>query len=98
MFDKYIGMNYIRYIETTINQGNDMTLFEQGKTYTMNWITNSDLKTEWTVLRRTKKTIWIIDQNGTKKMNRIKIYDDCEYVLPFGDYSMSPSLRAKNII
>ena len=28
MFDKYIGMNYIRYIETTNNKGNDMKLLE----------------------------------------------------------------------
>ena len=73
--------------------------FETGKSYLMNWITSSS-KLKWTVTKRTKATLWIISQNGQEEKRRIKTMRKSgnEYVEPFGRYSMSPVLRAKNII
>ena len=73
--------------------------FELNKKYVMNWITNSDLKTLWTVTKRTAKTLTIESHNGRIEKRRIKHcnYSNSEYVNPFGIYSMSPVLYVKNI-
>ena len=73
--------------------------FQTGKSYLMNWITSSN-KMRWTVTKRTKSTLWIISQNGQEEKRRIKTMKDSghEYVEPFGKYSMSPILKAENII
>ena len=65
----------------------------------MNWITNSDLKTLWTVTKRTAKTLTIESHNGRIEKRRIKMcnHSNSEYINPFGIYSMSPVLYAKNI-
>lgn len=74
-------------------------IFELNKKYLMNWITNSTLKTMWTVIRRTAKTLTIESHNGRIEKRRIKrcTHTNSEYVNPFGIYSMSPVLYAKNI-
>jgi hypothetical protein len=62
--------------------------FETGKTY----------KTvrcgDFTILKRTSKTVTVIDQNDKPTVRRIYIYENCECVKPFGNYSMAPVLRA----
>lgn len=46
------------------------------------------------VLKRTAKTITVLDVNDKPTARRIYIYDGSECVRPFGNYSMAPVLRA----
>ena len=71
-----------------------MTKFKTGATYFMKSICDSNCKWEYTVARRTEKTIFFTD--GSKF--RIKECDDSEFCKPLGTYSMSPTLRAKQLI
>ena len=77
-----------------------MLKFEVGKKYKHNFITNSDLWVTWVVLKRTAKTITIQDVRDVNDVvrRRIKSDKDTEYVLPFGSYSMAPTLRASRSI
>lgn len=75
-----------------------MNTFEIGKTYTHNWIGDSNLHTSWTVLKRTAQTITITDGKETKNCRIIKGLSEmrkAESVYPFGQYSMCPILSAK---
>jgi hypothetical protein len=74
-----------------------MKKFEIGKTYTHGWIGDSDLFTDWTVLKRTAQTITITRGRETKTCRIIKALSEmegAECVYPFGKYSMCPTLRA----
>lgn len=72
--------------------------FETNKNYLMGWIGDSELKTEYTVIKRTEKTVTVKEISNNKVKNcRIKVYDNCEYIKPFGTYSMSPSLYANKL-
>ena len=70
-----------------------MLKFEVGKTYSHKWIGDSDLISEYEIIKRTAKTI-TIDVNGTVKNLRCKEFEGAEAVKPFGSYSMAPTLRA----
>ncbi len=72
--------------------------FEVGASYIMNFVTDSNLKVKWTVVKRTAKTITISSPLRETVNKRIKVYRDSEYVEPYGRYSMSPSVYAKNKI
>ena len=77
-----------------------MKTFEIGKSYTHGWIGDSELFTTWTVIARTAKTITIKNGNEIRKCRIIKNlteWNKAETVLPYGDYSMRPSLSADNI-
>lgn len=73
-----------------------MKKFMENKIYSGKFITNQDIKFSFLILKRTEKTITIQDC-CTKEIStrRIKIDNQVEYVLPFGQYSMSPFLFAK---
>lgn len=71
------------------------TTFEIGKAYKMSWIGDSDLKTIYTVIKRTAKFVTLVRENSSEPVRvGIKIYDGSEYCSPTGSYSMSPSLYA----
>ncbi len=74
------------------------SIFEIGKTYTMKYIGDSSLLVEWTVIKRTAKTIQVQDQWGETMKKRIKFdsYSNSEFIEK-GSYSMAPVLYAKNI-
>ena len=75
------------------------TTFAVNENYLMNWISSSSSKLRWKVTKRTKATITIESQNGQIEKRRIKKdKKNNEYVEPFGRYSMSPMLWAKNQI
>ena len=74
-----------------------MHTFKIGKTYIMSFVTDSNAKVAWTVNKRTAKMITITDQYGDSVRKKIKVYNGSEYVEPYGKFSMSPWLRAKNI-
>lgn len=74
-----------------------MKTFEIGKTYYMTFIGDSNLIIKYTVIARTAKTITITDGKKTQKC-RISEgrsqFNNAETVLPYGVYSMAPSLHA----
>lgn len=78
-----------------------MKNFEIGKTYFMTFIGDSNLIVNYTVIARTAKTITITDGRETKKC-RISEgrsnFNGAETVLPYGQYSMCPSLHADFIL
>ena len=74
-----------------------MRKFEVNKEYTHGWIGNSDLFTTWKVIKRTAQTVTITDGKKTKTCRIIKELSEmigAESVLPFGKYSMCPTLSA----
>lgn len=74
------------------------TTFKAGKSYTMLFIGDSDLKVPVKVLKRTKKTVTVKIHGDDAK--RIKIHTDeiGEYIYPEGTYSMCPRAHSKRII
>lgn len=74
-----------------------MRKFEVGKKYTHGWNSNSEHFTTWEVIKRTAQTITITDGRETKTCRIIKQISEwrgAECVLPFGNYSMCPTLEA----
>lgn len=67
-----------------------MLKFETGKKYSMKSICDSECIWEYTVIKRTAKTIKL-DNN---KSFRVKSIDDTEFIFPLGRYSMCPILKA----
>lgn len=76
-----------------------MKKFEVGKQYTHGWISDSDSFTTWLVIKRTAKTV-TIKRGDTVKTCRIigqlSEWEQAECIYPFGQYSMAPTLRAKD--
>ena len=76
-----------------------MTKFEIGKTYNMRSACDHDCIWSYTVTDRTACTVTLKDNdtNKTRKCRISKLYseiDGREVVLPLGNYSMAPMLRA----
>jgi len=72
-----------------------MKKLQAGKTYGGRFISNYDSTFEVTVTRRTAKTVFFNHPNsGEPKKAKIHEYNDCEYFMPFGNYSMSPTVDA----
>ena len=63
--------------------------FESGKTYYATSICDSNCRWEFTVTKRTDKSIWIND----KRFSVNDLSSD-EFIFPLGRYSMAPMLRA----
>ena len=75
-----------------------MAKFKVGSTYEMRFIGDSNLKPKFTCIKRTEKTATFKRYERTETFTKkIKTSDDGEYVL-YGNYSMSPIIRAKNIV
>ena len=74
-----------------------MTKFELGKTYTMRSACDHDCEWTFKVIARTEKTI-TLDNGGKTIKCRINKFlterNNQETVLPLGNYSMAPVLRA----
>lgn len=71
-----------------------MLKFEIGKTYSHNFVCDSGCWVDWTVLKRTAKTV-TIESRGRTFRRAIKTDDRYEYCLPTGSYSMAPILTAE---
>ncbi len=74
-----------------------MKTFTANTKYQMNWIGDSSLKTIIKVIKRTEKSVTIIDLHsfvGDVKRCKIYIHDNQEYIFPTGRYSMAPVLKA----
>lgn len=76
-----------------------MKKFEVGKTYSVRSICNSDCVFSYYVVSRTAQTVTLKDKHGEIKKHRISkklsAYCNAETVLPEGNYSMCPTLRAE---
>ena len=70
-----------------------MLKFEIGKKYYCTSICDHNARWEYTVTKRTDKSVWL----GEKRF-AVKIYDECEFVYPEGKYSMCPTLRATKVV
>jgi len=76
-----------------------MKKFEIGKTYKMWSPCDHNCTWEYEVISRTSKTVTLkLLEFFSTSTHRINVYGDFETVLPLGKYSMSPSLRAENIV
>ena len=67
--------------------------FEPGKTYTCRSIGDYSCIITARILKRTAKTV-TAEVEGKAKTFRPGIYDEAEYIRPWGSYSMAPILRA----
>ena len=70
--------------------------FVAGQTYTCRSICSYDTIFEYTIIRRTAKTIWIKHWDGSEKRRGVSVcsYDNAETCYPDGRYSMCPVIRA----
>lgn len=75
-----------------------MKKFEVGKTYSMSSPCDHNCVWTYTVVKRTAKTVTLVDKYGEKKVCRISDKRTAlwggEVVNPLGNYSMSPVLEA----
>lgn len=65
--------------------------FQINQQYNMNWINDSNAKTIWFVIKRTKCTVTMVSDTNETVTRRIFIDsngDEC--IKPFGNYSMAP--------
>ena len=71
----------------------EQTKFKVNKTYMCRSLCDYDCIWEFTVTKRTDKSIWISDGKNTK---RVKVYNygNDEMCYPLGKYSMCPVLRS----
>jgi hypothetical protein len=69
-----------------------METFKAGKTYETRSICDHDCIIRVTIASRTAKTVKTADG----KTFRVAVWNDesCEYIKPWGSYSMSPMLKA----
>lgn len=77
-----------------------METFKTNTNYKMGFIGDSNLFVTFKVTRRTAKSVWLTDENGNLKGEsryNVKSYNGIEYVLPLGNYSMAPVLKANKL-
>lgn len=67
-----------------------MKTFQAGQTYQTRSICDADCIIRVTVASRTAKTV----KTAEGKTLRVGVYDDAEFVKPWGSYSMAPIVRA----
>ena len=76
------------------NRTMNNTTFQVGTTYTTTSIGDSECLFRFTVISRTAKFV-TFDTNGLGiKRVGVRVWDDVEYALPLGRYSMAPSVDA----
>ncbi len=74
--------------------GNVMTAqFKTGQTYTTRSVCDHDCIISVTVDKRTAKTVTAIVR-GKQKTFRVGVYDNAEFIKPWGSYSMAPIVKA----
>ena len=76
-----------------------MITFETNKTYKMRFIGDSNLTPLFRVVKRTPSFLTVEDvKTGETYRAKIKNHDGEEYVLPYGSYSMAPSIKASRLV
>ena len=72
-----------------------MTKFETAKTYSTRSIGDADCIFSFKIIKRTAKTVTILDLNRNEVRRGIKIDDSGrEWIFPLGQYSMAPVISA----
>jgi len=71
-----------------------MKKFEINETYKMTFIGDSELIVPVKIIKRTEKTAIIQIRKADQKRVKIYNFDNCEFILPEGRYSMAPSCYA----
>ena len=74
--------------------------FQVNNTYAIKYIGDSQMEDHATVIKRTKCFATVVTKGGETHRAKIRtsIYDDGEFLLPYGDYSMAPVMRANRQI
>ncbi len=72
-------------------------IFEKDAKYTVSFIGDADLKPTITILKRTSKTVTILNTGKQEQRCKIHTYNGEEYLLPYGSYSMAPSVQSKRV-
>ena len=73
--------------------------FEANKKYQGSFISNQDCKINIKVLKRTPKTVVVLDLDiNEEKRLKISTHEGVEYVKPEGNYSMAPRVRANRMV
>lgn len=68
--------------------------FETGASYFGRFITDYDATFSFSVERRSARYVWLKGADGKVKKRGVRVYGGVETCLPFGDYSMAPSISA----
>lgn len=75
--------------------------FQVGTTYGARSIIDSDTIFRFTIIKRTAKFITVLRDNGADgEVIRVGVKTDerGEWALPFGSYSMAPTIRADRVV
>ena len=72
--------------------------FIPGLTYVAHWPSDSTFRTLFTVTRRSAKFITVEDAQGATKRIGVTVWDGEETALPYGRYSLAPTIRATRTI
>jgi len=70
-----------------------MKMFREGQTVASRSICDSDCIFRGEILKRTEKTVTVKTVQGVKRC-KIHIYDEEEFIYPFGQYSMAAIFKA----
>jgi len=71
--------------------------FEAGRTYAMTSVCDSNCRWTFKVVRRTAKSVWLLNDEGETVRRVISTYNGEEQVFPLGKYSMAPILGADDL-
>lgn len=67
--------------------------FKSGEKYAVKSICDQDCRFEFEILKRTNKSVWFF-LHGFMTRKIVKVRDGVEEILPLGNYSMCPILKA----
>jgi len=75
-----------------------MQTFKQGNTYRGRFITDADSFVVADVVGRTAKFVKVIVSGDKVESKKIYVRDNVEFFFPFGQYSMSPVIKADSAL
>lgn len=74
------------------------TKFKAGECYYTRSICDHECIFAYQVVKRTAKTVTLLDTSGKETRRKVYLYDGVEQVSPEGDYSMAPVLGADRLL
>lgn len=72
----------------------DLATFTVGQTVSARSLMDYDIVWHFTVIARTPKFVTLKDDHGDTYRVGVKVYAGSEYAMPFGNYSMAPTVYA----
>jgi hypothetical protein len=76
---------------------NTIKTFIAGRTYSTRSACDYDCIFTIKVVRRTAKSVWIEERDGTVSRRAIQVWNGCEHFYPFGRYSMAAIIGADDL-